>query len=146
MYPFRRSFHAGQLPRLRGSEIGRCALEAAVAVDPIAPIPIKRLDESTLAPPPPKEEIDPKVMKAANDFEAMVIGQMLQPMFESLDSDGMFGGGSGERMFRPMLVDQYAQTMAKAGGIGIAQAVAREMMKLQEGEQSAPPAPAAPKP
>jgi hypothetical protein len=36
--------------------------------------------------------------------------------------------------------------MAKAGGIGIAQAVAREMMKLQEGEQSAPPAPAAPKP
>jgi Rod binding domain-containing protein len=99
--------------------------------------PLAKTD-STLAPAPPKPEIDPKVMKAASEFETMVLAQMLQPMFEALDSDGMFGGGSGERMFRPMLVDQYAQAMSKAGGVGIAQSVAEEMMRLQTA-QALPP-------
>ena len=62
-----------------------------------------------------------------------MIGQMLQPMFNGLDADGMFGGGEAEKMFRPMLVEEYAKAMSKNGGIGIADSVAREMMKLQMG-------------
>ena len=96
------------------------------------PIPKSTLGpKSTLAPAPTPPTIDPKIKKAAGEFESMVLSQMLAPIFESLDSDGLFGGGSAERMFRPMLVDQYAKGMAKAGGLGLADAVAREMMRLQ---------------
>lgn len=107
----------------------------AIAAAPFFPL---TKNESTLAPAAPKPEIDPKIKKAAAEFESMVIAQMLQPMFEALDSDGMFGGGTGERMFRPMLVDQYAQAMSKAGGIGIAQSVAEEMMRMQTAQPAMP--------
>jgi Rod binding domain-containing protein len=89
------------------------------------------LSTSTLAPPAPQPKPTPEVLKAAREFEKMVLGQMLQPMFEGLKTDGEFGGGSGEEMFRPMLIDQYAQAMGKAGGIGLADSIAREMMRLQ---------------
>ena len=104
-----------------------------MSVAPTPSFPIPKSGDSTLAPLAPKPEIDPKIKKTASEFESMVLSQLLQPMFEALDSDGIGGGGSGERMFRPLLIDQYAQTMAKAGGIGIAEEVAREMMRLQGG-------------
>lgn len=76
-------------------------------------------------------DIQKKAQQVAKEFEAMVLGQLLQPMFESLDSDGLFGGGSAEKMFRPMLVEQYASGLAKAGGIGLADGIAREIIRLQ---------------
>ncbi|MGE3303554.1 MAG: rod-binding protein [Hyphomonadaceae bacterium] len=82
-----------------------------------------------------------QIEKTAKDFEAMVIGELLKPMFENLDSDGMFGGGQGEAMFRPMLVEQYAQKLSAGGGIGVAAAVAREMLALQAQNNGAPDAP-----
>jgi Rod binding domain-containing protein len=75
--------------------------------------------------------LEAKVKSVAAEFESMILGQLLQPMFESLDSDGMFGGGSGERMFRPMLVEEYAKGLAKAGGIGLSEPLANEIIRLQ---------------
>jgi len=73
-----------------------------------------------------------KLRTVAQEFEAMVLSQMLAPMFEALETDGLGGGGAGERMFRPMLVERYAQAMAGAGGIGVADAVLGELVRLQE--------------
>lgn len=70
--------------------------------------------------------------KAAQEFEAMFIAQMLKPMFQSLSTEGMFGGGKGEEMYRSLLVEEYGKTIAKAGGVGIADQVKAEMLKLQE--------------
>jgi len=71
--------------------------------------------------------------KAGQNFEAMFIGQMMQQMFSGLQGDKVFGGGgSGEKMFRPMLVDEYAKMMAKRGGFGLADAVSRQLLKAQE--------------
>jgi len=36
-------------------------------------------------------------------------------------------------MMRSLLVDEYAKEMTRAGGIGIADAVTREILKVQEG-------------
>jgi Rod binding domain-containing protein len=44
----------------------------------------------------------------------------------------MFGGGKGEEMYRSLLVEEYGKTIAKAGGVGIADQVKAEMLKLQE--------------
>jgi Rod binding domain-containing protein len=67
----------------------------------------------------------------AQQFERMFIAEMLQPMFSGIETDGPFGGGTGEDVFRPMLLDQYADAVAMAGGVGIANAVLKEILKLQ---------------
>lgn len=67
----------------------------------------------------------------AQQFERMFIAEMLQPMFSGIETDGPFGGGTGEDVFRPMLLDQYADAVAKAGGVGIADAVLKEILRLQ---------------
>ncbi len=68
---------------------------------------------------------------AANEFEAVFLNEMLAPMFEGLSTDGLGGGGAGEEMFRPMLIDQYAQAIQHAGGIGIADQIVRELNQMQ---------------
>jgi flagellar protein FlgJ len=65
-------------------------------------------------------------------FEQMFLAQMLQPVFDSIGSDGPFGGGQGERMFRSFQVDEYAKAITRSGGIGIADAVARHLISLLE--------------
>ncbi len=74
-----------------------------------------------------------KTRQAAQDFEAMALGEMLQPMFKTVDtSKGLFGGGAGEATWKPMMVDEMAKTIAKNGGIGLADAVMKEMLRMQE--------------
>ena len=76
---------------------------------------------------------NPKVMQAAHDFEAMAIGQMLEPMFDTADMSGdLFGGGAGESNFRPMLVSEMAKEMEKHGGIGLGDTIYEQMLRLQE--------------
>lgn len=73
------------------------------------------------------------VRRAAEEFEAIFLAEMLAPMFEGLETDGLGGGGLGEEIFRPMLVERYAQAIAQAGGAGIADSIVRELMRLQAG-------------
>ena len=68
----------------------------------------------------------------AEDFEAVFLGQMLQPMFQNIDAAEPFGGSPSEKMWRTMQVDEYGKAIAKSGGIGIADAVFREIIKAQE--------------
>lgn len=70
--------------------------------------------------------------KVGRQFEQMFLSQMLTPMFEGISANGPFGGGKGEEMFRSFQVDAYAQAMSRRGGVGIAQSVAREILRLQE--------------
>lgn len=73
-----------------------------------------------------------EVRKAARDFEGMFLSEMLKPMFEGLSTDGMFGGGQAEETYRGLLVQEYGKSIAQAGGIGLADEIAREMLKMQE--------------
>jgi peptidoglycan hydrolase FlgJ len=73
-----------------------------------------------------------EIKKAAKEFEAVFLTQMLETMFEGIGSDGVFGGGYGEDVFRPMMLQEYGKVLAKSGGIGIADAVGRELMRMQE--------------
>ncbi|MBL8697263.1 MAG: rod-binding protein [Alphaproteobacteria bacterium] len=73
-----------------------------------------------------------QAQKLGSQFENMFLSQMLAPMFEGLHTEGVFGGGTGERMFRSFQIDSYAQAITRRGGVGIAQRVAREILSLQE--------------
>jgi peptidoglycan hydrolase FlgJ len=73
--------------------------------------------------------------KAAKEFEAVFIGQMVSTMFEGVKSDGPFGGGYGETVFRSLMIEQYSKTIAEQGGFGLADQVKREILRLQEMKQ-----------
>ena len=70
--------------------------------------------------------------KVSEEFEAVFLGQMLQPMFANIQAAEPFGGSSSEKMWRTMQVEEYGKALSKAGGIGIADAVFREIIKAQE--------------
>lgn len=73
--------------------------------------------------------------ETGEDFEAMFLAQMLQPMFKGIETDAMFGGGPGEDVYRSMMVQEYGKAISRAGGVGIAEEVQAQILKLQEVEQ-----------
>ncbi len=93
------------------------------------------------APAAPTTRLPPAAVaraeKTAGDFEAMAIGQMLQPMFDTVDlSHSLFGGGDAEKTWQPMLITEMSKMIASHGGLGIARPVLQEMLRLQEAKQS----------
>lgn len=70
--------------------------------------------------------------KAAQDFEAVFISQMLSHMWQGVETDGMFGGGQAEETWRGMMVEEYGKQVARAGGIGIAADLKQAMLSMQE--------------
>jgi Rod binding domain-containing protein len=74
-----------------------------------------------------------KLEKAAQDFEAMALGELLQPMFDTVDTaHSPFGGGDGEAAWRPMLVQEMAKQIAASGGLGLARPLYAAMLRMQE--------------
>jgi Rod binding domain-containing protein len=78
------------------------------------------------------------IQKTAEQFEASFLGIMLQSMFKDVKVSEPFGGGDGEDMWKTFMTDAMAKSMTRAGGIGLAAPVAREMLKLQGLTDGAP--------
>ena len=72
-----------------------------------------------------------KAKDAGQKFEAQFLSTMFQHMFQGLDANGPFGGGAGEEMFRSVMTEALGKQVVKAGGIGLADTVQREILKLQ---------------
>ena len=74
--------------------------------------------------------------KAANEigkeFEAFFMSQVMESMFAGIETNGPFGGGFGEGEFRSLLFQEYGKQIAGRGGIGIADAVQKEVLRIQE--------------
>lgn len=81
---------------------------------------------------PQKSAKSAKADQAAQDFEAVMISEMLKPMFETVEVDDTFGGGKGEEVFRGLLVQEMGKSIAKQGGLGLADSVRAELLKTQE--------------
>lgn len=75
-----------------------------------------------------------RMKETAEDFESVFLSEMLRPMFSNIEAASPFGGGPGEKIYRDMQVDEYGKAIAKAGGIGLADSILREMIKMQEGK------------
>ena len=73
-----------------------------------------------------------KARAAAQDFEAVFLNSMFQHMFTGMDGDGPFGGSGAVGVWRSFLTQEYSKTIAKAGGVGIADQVYRSLMAHQE--------------
>ena len=71
------------------------------------------------------------IKQTAQKFETSFLSVMLGQMFEGTDTPAPFGGGPGEAMFKSFLTEAMAKKMSDAGGVGVAAAVQREMLKMQ---------------
>jgi Rod binding domain-containing protein len=78
-----------------------------------------------------KTAIAEKARASGEDFEAVFLNTMFQQMFSNI-GQGPLSGGPAAGVWRSMLTDQYARSFAKAGGIGIADQVQRELLAQQE--------------
>ena len=73
-----------------------------------------------------------QVAELAEKFEAQFISSMLENMFSNVDTDGPLGGGEAEKTYRSFMIDEYGKLMARSGGIGVADHVTRELLRIQE--------------
>ncbi len=67
---------------------------------------------------------DVRLRKAAGDFEALLTQQMLKTMREAGFKSDLLPESNGEKIFRSMLDEQYAQSMAQSEGISGRSAIA----------------------
>ncbi len=114
-----------QYNALFSSAAGNASVQKAAA-------DVRNLSNAAQGKGGPSEQKIAYAKQAAEDFEAVFLAQMLGPIFDSLETEGPFGGGPGEKIFRSMLVQEYGKSIAKSGGIGISDAVQREILQLQE--------------
>ena len=73
-----------------------------------------------------------KAWKTATEFEAMFLESSLDRLTQSEGTDGPLGeNGTGGGVYRSMLTKEYAGQIVKSGGVGIADSIFREIIKLQ---------------
>ena len=74
-----------------------------------------------------------KIKDAAQAFESIFLTNMFEEMFAGIqEQEGPLGAGEAQSAWRSMLVEEYANTVARNGGIGVAEHVQRELIALQE--------------
>lgn len=72
-----------------------------------------------------------KAKAKAEDFEAVFLNSMFSQMTSGLKGEGPFGDTKSTGVWRSMMVDQYARSFAKTGGIGIGNEVYRTLITQQ---------------
>lgn len=101
--------------------------------DAALPLSIAASSIDGAAPPSAAATADPAAArKTAEDFESFFLAQSFENMFSGVEADAMFGGGSSETVYRSLLLQEYSKVAARRGGIGIANAVQREILRAQE--------------
>ena len=70
--------------------------------------------------------------KSAENFASFFITQSLESMFSEVSPNSLFGGGQGETVYRSLMLQEYGKVVSRADGLGIVDAVQREILRLQE--------------
>jgi flagellar protein FlgJ len=69
-----------------------------------------------------------KLMGACQDFESVMLGMVFKQMnTSSIDKKDPLNKGVGADTWRDMLADERAKSMSKAGGIGLADGIYRQL-------------------
>ena len=88
-------------------------------------IPLLKTDPST-----PGYE---KLHKQAVEPEGVFLHTLMKEMFSSINTDeDSFGGGFAEETWRGMQAEQFASALAEKGGIGLADQLMSDLLRMQE--------------
>ena len=69
--------------------------------------------------------------QACQDFEALFIKQMLAAMRKTVSRSGLLDGGIAQEVFEDFLYDEYAKSMARTAGFGLADTVYLHLTSAQ---------------
>ncbi len=80
----------------------------------------------------PAAQASDKLRAASIELEATFLAEMLKSAGLG-QARQLFGGGAGEDQFSSFLIQQQAQQMARAGGIGLSEVLFNAMMEKADG-------------
>ena len=83
-----------------------------------------------------------KLWQQAKELEGVFLNTLMKQMFSSIDARSGFGGGFAEETWRSMQAEQYAQSLAQSGGIGLADQIVGQLADQQNAVTAADMAPA----
>lgn len=90
--------------------------------------PIGSIHAATAGAPAKAEAPDPKALKAARDFEAIFVRQMLKSLEKTTAAGCGSQASAGEKTYGSMIVDTLSESISKAGGLGLADVIARSLV------------------
>ncbi|MEO7222580.1 MAG: rod-binding protein [Devosia sp.] len=74
-----------------------------------------------------------RLRKQAVELEGVFLNTLMKEMFSSIEtSEDSFGGGFAEETWRGMQAEQFATALAEKGGIGLADQLMSDLLRLQE--------------
>lgn len=78
-----------------------------------------------------------QLREQAKELEGIFLNTLLKEMFSSLKTeDSAMGGGFAEDTWRGMQAEQMSDTIAQAGGIGLADSILPDLIAAQEAAQN----------
>lgn len=89
--------------------------------------------------PKPKTASDQKLFEACREFESVMLGMVFKQMHAAKLNADPLEQSHAFKTFRDMQADETAKGMAKAGGIGLADSLYRQLYAMQA--QQAQPRP-----
>lgn len=74
-----------------------------------------------------------RMRKQSVELEGVFLNTLMKEMFSSIDtSESSFGGGFAEETWRGMQAEQFATALADKGGIGLADQLMSDLLRIQE--------------
>ena len=106
----------------------------ALAAAKLSPALAAKAASPNISPAVAKAGVSPastvKARAAAQDFEAVFLNAMFGQMFSGV-GEGPFSGGQAAKTWQGFLTEEYSRNFAKAGGIGIADSVYKQLIAVQ---------------
>ena len=99
-------------------------------MEKIKPLGIPMSNEAQAARKPMPDTQNPE--KAAQQFESMLLKQMIDSMWSTVPKEGMLSGSNEEGMYRDMLNEALASSISEGKGIGIKDVILRDINKLSK--------------
>jgi len=67
----------------------------------------------------PSDKVDLALKKVCDEFESLLVAQLLKSMRATVPKSDLFGSPEKEEIFRSMLDDETAKSIASGGAMGI---------------------------
>jgi len=79
-----------------------------------------------------KTKSDQEVLKAAQDFEAVLLNMVLKAMWKTVPKSDLFEKNSATNIYEGLMHSSLSEEMASNGGLGIAKVLAQQLRKEQK--------------
>ncbi|MBA7547113.1 hypothetical protein ES705_39515 [subsurface metagenome] len=83
--------------------------------------------KETILKPNSEAKNDKKLLDVCYEMESLFIGNMLKSMRKTVMESGFFGKSIAKDIFRDMLYDEYAKSMARTGQLGLAKQIYNQL-------------------